>query len=143
MTVVLLMRAIKAFIEAELVGDVSIVPAVHIGFLPHKTREKLDVPEFPCIIVRALEGSDEDSSQPTIKLFFGVETQEEDGFLHLVNLMERVRIALLRKGILDNRYRLERPYKWKVYEEQADPVFIGEATTTWTMATVLEEVPGI
>lgn len=143
MTVVLLMKAIESFLEQELAGNVSTVPAIHLGYLPKKTKDTLNAPEFPCILIRALKGFDEDASRPKIKLFFATESEENDGFLELMNLMERVRIALLRKGCLDQRFRLERPYEWEIYEEQAEPVWIGEALTQWTMPTVLEEVPGI
>lgn len=143
MTVILVMRAIKSFLDAELAGDVSTVPAVHLGFLPTKTHENMNEKEFPFIIIRPLEGEVTDSNRTQIRLLFGTESQDDDGFMDVLNLMERVRIALLKKRVIDHRYRLETPYKWKFYEEQPSPEWIGEATTQWTLPMVLEEVEGL
>lgn len=144
MTTVLLMKAIQAFLQAELADDVTTVPSIHLGFLPQKTHATIEIPEFPFIIIRPLEGQDEVSNNKThIKLLFGTESPDNDGFMDVLNLMERVRISLLKVGVLDSRYAIERPYKWKFYDEQPFPEWVGEAMTLWTLPTIIQEVEGL
>lgn len=142
MNVVLALQSLKKFIESELEGDVTTVPAVHIGYLPKKTHVNVEENEFPFVILRPLEGEDSDHETgfATIKLLFGTKSDDDEGFIDVLNVMERVRIALLKKRVLDQRYRLELPYKWKFHEEQPEPEWIGEATTKWLLPTVHEEV---
>lgn len=143
MTVLLALRAIKSFLEGELSGDITVKPAIHIGFLPQKNRENANESEYPFIIVRPMDCEDAEFNSTTIKLIFGTKAEDDEGYQDCLNIMERTRIALLKKRILDQRYRLETPYKWKFFEEQPHPEWIGEAVTRWTLPTVIEEVEGL
>lgn len=136
-TPILLIQAIKGFLE-ELVQD-SVIPkpAVHLGYLPRQTKDNADKPEFPYILVRPATGIDNDDCKVTVHLIFGSEADDDQGFLDVFNQMERVRIALLEQQIIDRRFRLELPYKWEFPPEQPEPYTIGLVTTIWTLPTVL------
>jgi hypothetical protein len=141
MTPILLMKAVKAFLEQELGGDATTVPAVHLGYLPEKTAANRLNEEYPFILLRPQEGEDtEDGYRVKLLMLFATKADDEAGFLDVLNLMERIRIKLLKKRLVDSRFRLEMPYKWKFYDEQAEPEWFGEAVTTWTLPHVLEEV---
>lgn len=141
MTPILLMKAIQDFLQTELAHDVTTVPAVHLGYLPQKNADTIHKEEFPFIIVRPQEGVDAmEGTKATILLLFATKSEDNEGFLAVLNLMERVRIKLLKKRVLDGKFRLELPFKWKFYDEQAHPEWFGEATTVWTMPSVQEEV---
>jgi len=68
---------------------------------------------------------------------------EQEGGLMLLNLMERMRIALEKRVVLDNRFELdlsEGPECY-IYREDTAPYFGGEMWTSWYMPTVKREVP--
>ncbi|MEC0269061.1 hypothetical protein [Paenibacillus anseongense] len=132
--------------ELILKDRVGGTPQVHIGYLPQKTATNAQNGDFPYIIVRALKGSDEDEKGcgTTVKLLFGTQSTDDDGFMDVLNVMEDVRIALLKKRLLDHRYDMQLPYQWQLFEEQPSPEWIGEAMTTWTLPTILrEEIPDL
>ncbi|PWK16065.1 hypothetical protein [Tumebacillus permanentifrigoris] len=146
MTKVGLMKAIQSFLQ-ENVREFSFetneqtekAPAVVLHGLPPKGEK--DTPDFPFIIVRLLEGESNDSgSKAQVKLIFGTYSEDFDGIIDLMNLMERVEQALFKKGILEKRYRIENPFKWKVPEEQPAPEWLGEAVSIWSVPQVTEEV---
>ncbi|WP_143191819.1 hypothetical protein [Paenibacillus sp. P46E] len=114
-------------------------PAVHLGFLPRRSKDNADTAEFPYILVRPAIGIDNDDCKITVHLLFGSMADDDQGFLDLFNQMERVRIALLKQQIIDHRFRIELPYKWEFPPEQPEPYTIGLITTIWTLPTVQPE----
>lgn len=142
MTPILLIEALKEFISG-VVADMVLptTPTVHLGYLPSKTKENAGQSDMNFIIIRPLSGEDqEDRNKVTVKLLFGTESQDDDGFMDVFNVMETVRIALLKKRIIEHLFPLELPYKWKFFEEQPQPDWFGEAETIWALPTVQQEV---
>ncbi|KEO84759.1 hypothetical protein [Tumebacillus flagellatus] len=146
MTAFMLMTAIRSFLN-NVVKDTSFEttegtnkpPQVLDGWLPPKGEG--DGPDYPFILVRPIEGEDicGVSASAQVKLLFGTYSNDANGFLDVINLMERVRIALLTAGIIDGSFRLD-SYKWKLFEEQPAPEFVGEAVSFWTLPTIVQEV---
>lgn len=68
---------------------------------------------------------------------------EQEGGLMLLNLMERLRIRLLRQVVLGGRYQLdlEAGLETFIYPDETAPYFAGEMTTTWRIPGVEREVP--
>ncbi|MEC0171164.1 hypothetical protein [Paenibacillus graminis] len=141
MTPVMLMMAIRDFLKAELNDDAATIPAVHLGALPSKTSANRDDPVFPLIIIRPMEGdSDNSESRAKVKLLFGTQSEDDSGFIDVLNLMERVRILLMRQRIVDKKFRIEPDWKWKFLEDQPEPQWICQAETTWTFPQIRQEV---
>ncbi|CAH1058854.1 hypothetical protein [Paenibacillus pseudetheri] len=141
MTSVMLMIAIKDFLKKELADDAVTIPAVHLGALPSKTAENRNDPVFPLIIVRPMDGdSDNDESRVQVKLLFGTQSEDDSGFIDVLNLMERVRILLMRQRIIDKKFRIESNWKWQFLEDQPEPQWICQAITTWTLPQIRQEV---
>ncbi|CDN41456.1 hypothetical protein [Paenibacillus sp. P22] len=142
MTPNLLLIAIKTFLDAELAGDITI-PAIHLYDLPAKTKGNQAADDPPYIVMRATSGTDEgDSSMVKVVLVFGVKDNEDGkGIMTLSNLMEKVRISLLRTRLLESRFALQEPYQWEIFDEQPQPIYEGIATTTWMLPTIRQEVP--
>lgn len=69
-------------------------------------------------------------------------TDEQEGGLMLLNLMERIRIALLRTTIIGNRFQLdtETGVECLIYPDDTAPYFIGEIVTYWRLPTIEREV---
>ncbi|MEK4882643.1 MULTISPECIES: hypothetical protein [Paenibacillus] len=141
MTPVMLMMAIKEFLKKELADEAATIPAVHLGALPSKTAENRDDPVFPLIIVRPMEGdSDDKESRAQVKLLFGTQSDDDSGFVDVLNLMERVRILLMRQRVIDKKFRIESNWKWQFLEDQPEPQWICQAVTTWTLPQIRQEV---
>ncbi|WP_310830386.1 hypothetical protein [Paenibacillus pedocola] len=137
MTIYLLIKAIQAFLENELADDGATVPAVHLGHLPKEPEE----PAYPFIIIRPAEGEgDKDSIKAQIKLLFGTQAEEGSGLIDLLNLMERVRILLMRERIIAKQFAIDVSWKWKLSEEQPLTEWTGEVTTTWVLPQIRREV---
>lgn len=147
MTPIDLMKSLKRFLEQviqhySLETNVKTIkePQVIEMFLPPKKYN--EIPDYPFIIIRIIDGEDtETDATVKVKLLFGTYSEDRDGYADVLNMMERVRQELLKQRILDKKYRMELPYTWKVFEEQPYPEWIGEATTTWVVSRVQEEVP--
>lgn len=136
----LLLHAIRDFLVGELAGDFT-EPPVYLYDLPHKTKGNQSVDEPPYIVIRATSGSDDaEASMVKVALVFGVKDSEL-GIATLSNLMERVRIALLRTRLLGKQFTLQEPYQWEIFDEQPQPIYEGIATTTWMLPTIRQEVP--
>lgn len=67
---------------------------------------------------------------------------EQVGGLALLNLMERIRIALLKKVVIGKQFRLntEDSPEYLIYTENSAPYYGGEMMTTWYMPVVQREV---
>lgn len=148
MTPMATVDAICAFLE-QLLAEYTLptekgtekTPQIISGWLPPKKNPKdpADAPDFPFIIVRLVEGEEtEGSNMATIDLIFGVYSEDYDGRA-LLNLMEHTRQALFRKGVLENKFRIDKPYKFEVFDEQPYPQWFGIAETNWAIQNIYEE----
>ncbi|MFD0710633.1 hypothetical protein [Paenibacillus sp. GCM10027626] len=164
MTAALLLRALCEFLR-KTVADYAaaqssaggyVPPTVFDWYLPFKDARREDI-DFPFITARIVNGDDpvDDPSAALystvrIDLAFGVYSGHRlikpnddpihpDGAYDLLNLMEHVRTALFREGIIDRKFRIERPYKWSIPEEQPYPLWVGEAQTIWTVQSATQQ----
>lgn len=95
---------------------------------------------FPCVIVKLDEATDKeegkiDQARAVVRLLAGVYDDAPDcqGYRDALNIIEVVRQDLLSMPyrILDNKYRVEMPMTWYLFEEQPWPVFFGVLETVW------------
>lgn len=113
-------------------------PQIVKGYLPPKKSTL--TPDFPYIICRLTDGEDTQAEgKVNVKILVGTYSEDNDGWMYAVNVMMRIRSKLLITRTLANKYRMEYPFKWKLFEEQAYPEWIGEILTTWTIAIPIEE----
>lgn len=148
-----LQETVKDYAAAQGEQDGFRAPEVYDWFLPFKNPKMPDKIDFPYVVPKfvdsecsAREGNQLQSTV-TIEISFGVysENNDENGNVHpdgaydLLNLMEYVRIALLRQEILNKRYKIELPYKLDIPEEQPYPLWVGRARTKWTIQSVIPE----
>jgi hypothetical protein len=147
-TPILLSGAIKRFIECVISDNASQQPSVHEFYLPEKGLANQNIPEFPYIIVRLHKGETQsDAHKVIVNLLFGTKSEDPEAPKDVFNVMERVRLALLKNRTLENQFRLEidssNAYKWEFFEGQPHPEYIGQAITTWMLPTITEEVNGL
>ena len=67
---------------------------------------------------------------------------EQEGGLMLLNLMERIRVALLRQVVIGEQFTLdlEAGLEVLVYPDDTAPYFVGEMISTWILPPVEREV---
>lgn len=105
--------------------------------------------KVPYIIHQVITGKDTqtpgdlDTSSTTIRTIFAVYNDDgQEGGLMLLNLMERLRIALLRKAVIGDQFQLDRSAGLEciIYPDDTAPYFAGEMSTVWRMPAVEREV---
>lgn len=112
-------------------------PQVVAGYLPPKNAN--DEPEFPYVGLRLLEGEDTtEDGKATVKIYIGTHDEDANGWRDAANVLFRIREHLLTKPVLAERYRLELPLRWKIYEEQVFPQWFAELTTSWIVPRPVE-----
>ena len=74
-------------------------------------------------------------------LFCVYSPNEQEGGLHLLNLMERIRIDLMANPILEKQFKLDYDdgIEQLVYPDDTAPFYLGEMMTTWKMPPVRRE----
>lgn len=100
-------------------------PQVVLGYLKPLEDDEEEKEDFPYIIVRYMsdESSIEDGSL-NLKLIFGVYSQDTNGWMDVLHLIESIKISILKKQIFDF-YTLSSPIKSEIPEEQPYPYFFG------------------
>ena len=103
----------------------------------------------PYIIHQAITSKDSQpsggrvNSRASIRSIFAVyNSDEQEGGLMLLNLMERVRIRLLSQVVIGDQFTLDLDAGLEtiVYPDNTAPYFIGEMSTTWKIPAVEREV---
>ncbi len=86
-------------------------------------------------------GRQESGSSVVRSVFCVYCDNEQEGALHLLNLMERLRIRLLQQVIIGQQYQLdlEAGVEMLIYPEDSAPYYAGEMSTTWKMPSVERE----
>jgi len=88
------------------------------------------------------EGENEKSSAVIRSIFCVYCDNEEEGSLMLINLMERLRISLLRGRIIGGVFELDlgAGLETLVYPEDTAPYYVGEMVSTWKVPAIKREV---
>lgn len=103
----------------------------------------------PYIIHQIITGKDSqavgerESASATVRTIFCVyNDDEQEGGLMLLNLMERLRVALLREVVIGDQYQLdlEASLESLIYPDDTAPFFAGEMVSVWKMPSVEREV---
>ena len=118
---------------------------VHLMRLPDSSEAKK---KAPYIIHQLITGKD--VRKPGVQTVSTAEVRsiccvyapnEEEGGLLLLNLMERLRIALLRQEVLDWRYQLdlEAGMESVIYPDATAPYYLGEMESQWKLPGIVRE----
>ena len=145
MTLIETMENIATFIQSQLLeydcklADGRIVPvAVYPGFAPIRNNNE-SIPAF--VYVLATDASDSDpQSQAKIEIGISVEDADRtDGWRSLYNLVEHIRIALLKHRLIAQKHRLILPLKFFLGEERLYPQWTAGLTAEYTIGQPIEE----
>jgi hypothetical protein len=151
MTPILLVDALIEFIETvvkdfELQTNVKDAPPKSpqvIGGYLHKKKPdgKQNPPDFPFVIVRYLEDDDTDEvNTAKIRIIAGTYSEDEsDGWRDCMNVITRIKVALLKQRFIGGSFKIERPIITELPEEQPYPEWVAMMTLTVTIPQVQEE----
>ena len=119
---------------------------IHLMRLPDsKAAHK----KAPYVLHQFITGADQQTpgsrgtSTATVRSIFCVYSDnEEEGGMILLNLMERLRIALLRQRVIGDQFALDLEAKLETlcYPDDTAPYFAGEMVSVWKLPTVEREV---
>ena len=139
-----LVDALVAFL-AERLGDIRQEPApppdgvtrpprapvMVAGWTPPK--RSADEPLPPVIVVRASRGTDtQDGGTVTVRFLFLTYSEDPDGWRDVATLVQRTLNALTERMTL-GASELQWPIEWTIPDEQVQPEWAAEITTTWSM----------
>lgn len=114
--------------------------------LPDSAAAKKKV---PYIIHQIVSGKDTQpegqypSASATVRSIFAVYCKDEsEGAMNLLNLMERVRIALEQQVVIGHQFELDLKtgVDMLIYPDDTAPYFIGEMSTVWNIPAIRREV---
>lgn len=117
---------------------------VHLMRLPNKDAE---TNRIPYILLQFLTGEDtqqagkEPDSECRIRIV--VATYSEDGSagsLDLLNVITRIRVALLKAGVIGKQFTLRKPLEYTTYPDETGAYYLGEMITVWGIPTIKREV---
>lgn len=89
-----------------------------------------------------LQGQREESTTVVRSIFCVYNEDEQEGALMLLNLMERLRIKLLRERVIGQQFSLamEPGIECLIYPDDTAPFYAGEMVTNWQLPSVEREV---
>lgn len=117
---------------------------VHLMRLPNKDAE---TNRIPYILLQFLTGEDtqqtgkETDSECKIRIV--VATYSEDGSagsMDVLNVITRIRVALLKEGVIGKQFTLRKPLEYTVYPDETGAYYLGEMITVWGIPTIKREV---
>lgn len=130
-------------------GDTNPAPRAAEVYLMRLKDSSATKKKAPYIIHQLITGKDiqpqgdDVSASAVVRSIFAVyNPDEEEGALMLVNLMERLRIRLLKQVVIGGQFMLDLQagLEWLVYPEDTAPYYAGEMISTWKIPAVQREV---
>lgn len=122
--------------------------SVYIARIPDMAQSAKKAPYILHQIVNSKFQQEEGQlieSRTTVRSIFCVYCDDEqEGGLQLINLMERIRIALMKNPLIgDNQFECDyqEGIEDLVYPDDTYPYYMGEMITVWKLPRVKREVP--
>lgn len=160
MTKVILLDRLKDF-TCEVTADILMPVAMQKGDTEQPAPRAAEVyrarlpdskaakKKAPYILHQIITGKDvqpsgelEQSSATVRTIFCVYSSDEQEGGLMLLNLMERLRISLLEQVVIGKQFQLdlEAGLESLVYPEDTAPYFAGEMVSTWKLPAIERKV---
>jgi hypothetical protein len=112
---------------------------VHLMRLPDKDAE---TNRIPYILLQYLTGKDEtEDSTGNVRIIVATYSENDsEGALDVLNIITRIRIALLKAGVIDEQFLLRTPLEYMIYPDDTRPYFFGEMMIAFEMPIIQREV---
>lgn len=160
MTPLVLLDKLKKFIEQE-TKDIMLpvrvnkgsgqtkerAAEVHIMRLPDKDSETKLIPYVLLQFIKNTDLQDEGEqlkSQAVVRIIAATYSEDgEEGAVCVLNLLTRIRIALLKDGVIGGQFMLLPPLEMIVYPDSVSPYYLGEMSSNWQVPRIESEVQNI
>ncbi len=119
---------------------------IHLMRLPDSSQAKKKAPYIIHQLITSKDiqpqGENVTASAVVRSIFCVYNNNEEEGSLMLLNLMERLRIHLLKQVVIGNQFQLdlESGLETMIYPEDTAPYYAGEMISAWILPAVRREV---
>ncbi len=118
---------------------------VHLMSLPDKDAE---TNRIPYIVLQLLTGTDDQQagkdpdSECKIRIVLATYSENQSvAAMDLLNLITRIRVALLKQVVIGKQFTLRKPLEYAIYTtEETGPYYFGEMLTIWGIPTINREV---
>jgi hypothetical protein len=155
MTPVILLEELKKFITQETKDLILKVkdskkrrPAeVHLMRLPDMTDR---IQRVPYLLLQFIKNTDEQQtgelteSVSMVRIVAAAYSENEsEGSLDVLNLLTRIRTALLKERVIGKQFILKPPLEMMIYPDDTAPYYIGEIMSSWQMPPIEREVSKI
>lgn len=158
MTPVVLLKRLKEFAEEQtkdLILSVRVKdggsgpkerpPQVHIMRLPDKDAETALIPYILLQFIKGVDVQEEgEPPESECNVRIVVATYSEDGgegATDVLNVLTRLRSALLKAGVIGEQFSIKRPVEYIVYPDSTAPYYLGEMMTLWEIPPIRRETP--
>ncbi len=113
-------------------------------FLMYPPDENAHRDRAPYVLLQFLTGDDSQKDGENPKSTCNIRVvvcacshDRSEGGLHVLNMLSRLRIALLEQRVLADRYVLQMPLEYIVWpDNKTEPFYFGEMMTVWEMPTI-------
>ena len=112
--------------------------------------KKAQTERVPYLLLQYIKSTDtqeqgqEPESECTVRIVAATYSEDEsEGAMCVLNLLTRIRVALLKDGVVGGQFVLKSPLEMIVYPDSTAPYYLGEMMTTWTMPIIESEVQQI
>jgi len=106
-----------------------------LGSLPPKDSRHPIESVYPYVMAKFLEGEDTiDQGNLTIDIYIGVKSEDTEGWKDVLHIMGIIRQRLQEYPTIDQRYVMQYPFKYAIFEAQPWPCWLGQITTKWMFA---------
>ncbi len=110
-------------------GETKLIPYILLQFVSgHDSQEENQDPESGCMVRIVIATYSEDG---------------ETGAMNVLNIIDRIRIALLKAGVIGEQFLLQKPIEYIVYPDSTNPYFLGEMITRWGLPIIEREVENL
>lgn len=160
MTPLELLDALKTFIE-QTTKDILLPVRIDRKSGEQKERaaevHKMRLPDkdaqtqrIPYILLQFLKSTDSQESEEKpdsgcmVRIVAATYSEDgEEGAMGVLNLLTRIRIALLKDGVIGERFLLTPPLEMIIYPDSTPPYYFGEMMTNWKMPIIESEVQSV
>lgn len=102
-------------------------------------------PDYPLIIIRPVSNSESDSDPPIANcqvdiLVFTTSRDVDERVEWCINLITRISQHLKAHRIVGERYRLDLPLEWELFDDSQKPNFAAALSTKWEYQAAGEEI---
>lgn len=134
--------------QEEWASSVPLERAIRV--YTHMTPTPSDNTEYvPYILLQFVKGSDDEDGETkrpestvTVRGYIALYDRDaQEGQLALLNILEKLRLDLLSRGVIGGKYELLKPFEYRFYDDIVLPYHEAEFSMNWRIQPVKRIIP--